>query len=197
GGARLASFLAMARATSGSPAPDDLRGQKVIVGGRPGDRAVKLRRDPTFRRTAPGVLVVREEAAQDNASVLGRLKHALLGEPLATAALPHERLSKVKALAVFSSDVMSSVAYATEEIMKVAVLAGLGFLGLTLPISLVIVGLLAVVAISYRQTIRAYPSGGGSYIVASDNLGTLPGLTAGAALMLDYVLTVAVSIAAG
>src|SRR5262249_60403706 len=119
------------------------------------------------------------------------------GEPLGTAALPHERLSKVKALAVFSSDVMSSVAYATEEIMKVAVLAGLGFLGLTLPISLVIVGLLAVVAISYRQTIRAYPSGGGSYIVASDNLGTLPGLTAGAALMLDYVLTVAVSIAAG
>src|SRR5581483_6632809 len=99
--------------------------------------------------------------------------------------------------AVFSSDVMSSVAYATEEIMKVLVLAGLGFLSLTLPISIVIFGLLAIVVVSYRQTIRAYPSGGGSYIVASDNLGTLPGLTAGAALMLDYVLTVAVSIAAG
>jgi len=179
------------------PDPDDLKPQQLIRGGRPGDVAVRRPRDGAFRRAGPGVLTLREKGLQERQGVLTRLKHALLGDPLATAALPHERLSKFKALAVFSSDAMSSVAYATEEIMKVAVLAGLGFLSLTMPIAIVIVLLLAIVAVSYRQTIRAYPSGGGSYIVASDNLGTLPGLTAAAALMLDYVLTVAVSIAAG
>jgi amino acid transporter len=106
-----------------------------------------------------------------------------------------ERLTKTKALAVFSSDALSSVAYATEEIMKVLVLVGVGVLYLTLPISGVIVLLLAIVVLSYRQTIRAYPSGGGSYIVASDNLGMLAGLTAAGALLVDYVLTVSVSIA--
>jgi amino acid transporter len=106
-------------------------------------------------------------------------------------------LTKVKALAVFSSDALSSVAYATEEIMKVLILAGVGLLYLTLPISFVIVALLAIVVLSYRQTIKAYPNGGGSYIVASDNLGVLPGLTAAASLLVDYVLTVSVSIASG
>src|SRR5262249_13557425 len=177
------TLIGMARSREKGPDPDDLRAQQIVRGGHLGDRAVKVRRDPNFRRAAPGVLVVREDAAQENVGVFGRLKHALLGEPLATAALPHERLTKVKALAVFSSDVMSSVAYATEEIMKIAVLAGLGFLSLTVPISIAIVVLLAIVAVSYRPTIRAYPSGGGSYIVASGNLGTLPRLTAGAALM--------------
>lgn len=106
-------------------------------------------------------------------------------------------MTKVKALAVFSSDALSSVAYATEEIMKVLVLVGVGVLYLTLPISGVIVLLLAIVVLSYRQTIRAYPSGGGSYIVANDNLGMLAGLTAAGALLVDYVLTVSVSIASG
>ncbi|MBV9329878.1 MAG: APC family permease, partial [Chloroflexi bacterium] len=126
-----------------------------------------------------------------------RLKHLVLGTPIPTAREAHERLNKVRALAVFSSDALSSVAYGGEEIMKVLVLAGAGALALTLPISGVIVLLLAIVVLSYRQTIRAYPSGGGSYIVASDNLGMLPGLTAAGALLIDYVLTVSVSIAAG
>src|SRR5206468_12937379 len=102
-----------------------------------------------------------------------------------------------KALAVLSSDAISSVAYATEAILFSLVAAGSVHLGLTLPISFAIVGLLAIVAISYRQTIPAYPNGGGSYIVAKDNLGTLPGLVAAASLMIDYVLTVAVRVAAG
>jgi amino acid transporter len=126
-----------------------------------------------------------------------RAKHLLLGSPIPTARESHERLTKAKALAVFSSDALSSVAYATEEIMKVLVLVGVGVLYLTLPISGVIVLLLAIVVVSYRQTIRAYPSGGGSYIVASDNLGMLAGLTAAGALLVDYVLTVSVSIASG
>jgi amino acid transporter len=125
------------------------------------------------------------------------LKRLVLGSPIPTSREPHERLNKVRALAVFSSDALSSVAYGTEEIMKVLILAGTSAISLTLPIATAIVVLLAVVVASYRQTIRAYPSGGGSYIVASDNLGTVPGLTAAAALLIDYVLTVAVSVAAG
>src|SRR5262249_60789690 len=124
-------------------------------------------------------------------------RHLLLGSPIPTGRESHERLTKAKALAVFSSDALSSVAYATEEIMKVLVLVGVGVLYLTLPISGVIVLLLAIVVLSYRQTIRAYPSGGGSYIVANDNLGMLAGLTAAGALLVDYVLTVSVSIASG
>jgi amino acid transporter len=125
------------------------------------------------------------------------LKEAALGQPLATAQLAHERLSKVKALAVFSSDALSSSAYATEEILRVLVLAGTVALTFTFPIALAIAVLLAIVATSYRQTIKAYPQGGGSYIVTKDNLGATPALVAGAALLIDYVLTVAVSISAG
>jgi amino acid transporter len=124
-------------------------------------------------------------------------KRGLIGTPIATEQEHEERLTKTKALAVLSSDAMSSVAYATEEIMKVLILAGTAALSMTLGISAVIVALLAIVVISYRQTISAYPKGGGSYIVASDNLGTIPGLIAGASLMVDYVLTVSVSVAAG
>src|SRR5581483_10708337 len=115
----------------------------------------------------------------------------------ATAAAGHERLTKVKALAVLSSDALSSVAYATEEILKVLLLAGSAALWVSLPIAAVIVALLAVVGISYRQTIKAYPHGGGSYIVTKDNLGSGPALVAAAALLTDYVLTVAVSVSAG
>src|SRR5947209_3435133 len=115
--------------------------------------------------------------------------------PLAQAR--HERLGKSIALAVFSSDAMSSVAYATEEILLILVLAGAAAAHLANPIALSIAGLLIIVAISYQQTIHAYPNGGGSYIVAHDNLGTVPGLVAAAALLVDYVLTVAVSVAAG
>jgi amino acid transporter len=129
--------------------------------------------------------------------MLTRLRQILLGTPLPSAGILHERLNKIQALAVFSSDALSSVAYATEEILLVLVVAGAAMLQLSLPIALAIVALLAIVATSYYQTIHGYPSGGGAYIVAHDNLGAWPGLTAAAALLIDYVLTVAVSITAG
>jgi hypothetical protein len=128
---------------------------------------------------------------------LNSLKKLLVGSPLATAQAHHERLSKTSALAVFSSDALSSVAYATEEILLILVLAGTVALHYSIPIGIAIAVLIAVVVSSYRQTILAYPLGGGSYIVTKDNLGTLPGLISGGALLIDYVLTVAVSVAAG
>ena len=126
-----------------------------------------------------------------------RVKNVFLGDPLHNELSRHQRLSNAIALAVFSSDAISSVAYATGEIILVLSLAGAAFLHLTWPIAIAIGALLIVVAISYRQTIRAYPSGGGSYIVARENLGDFAGLVAGASLLVDYVLTVAVSIASG
>jgi amino acid transporter len=129
--------------------------------------------------------------------MLTRLRQTLIGAPLPSAGILHERLNKIQALAVFSSDALSSVAYATEEILLVLVVAGTVALDLSLPIALAIVALLAIIATSYYQTIHGYPSGGGAFIVAYDNLGIWPGLTAAAALLIDYVLTVAVSITAG
>src|SRR5574342_1314873 len=123
----------------------------------------------------------------------GLLKRWLVGMPMLRAQARHERLSKTSALAVFSSDALSSVAYATEEILLVLALAGTVALAYSIPIGLAIAALIAIVVSSYRQTILAYPQGGGSYIVAKDNLGTPPALVAGAALLIDYVLTVAVS----
>jgi amino acid transporter len=125
------------------------------------------------------------------------LKRMLVGPPMPLAQARHERLRKRVALAVFSSDALSSVAYATEEILLIAVLAGTAALHLSVPISIAITALLAIVAISYQQTIHTYPSGGGSYIVARANLGAVAGLIAAAALLVDYVLTVSVSVAAG
>lgn len=121
----------------------------------------------------------------------------LVGAPIPTRMAHHEKLSATTGLAVFSSDALSSVAYATEAILSILVLLSAQALGLQFGISLAVVGLIAVISFSYRQTIKAYPHGGGSYIVASDNLGVLPGVVAGAALLIDYVLTVAVSISAG
>ncbi len=129
------------------------------------------------------------------------IKRFLIGRALRTEQAAHERLSKKTALAVFSSDALSSTAYATEEILLVLAVAAIATNGLSfqyvVPISVGIAALLAIVATSYRQTIHAYPSGGGAYIVAKENLGTTPGLIAGASLLVDYVLTVSVSIAAG
>jgi amino acid transporter len=116
---------------------------------------------------------------------------------MSSSRLEHTLLPKVLALPVFSSDALSSVAYATEEILRVLLIASLGASHLVLPIAVAIAVLLTIVVLSYRQTVRAYPSGGGAYIVSKDNLGTLPGLIAAAALMVDYVLTVSVSVAAG
>ncbi len=125
------------------------------------------------------------------------LKRVLVGRPKPTAAIPHERLGIPAALAVFSSDGLSSVAYATEEILFVLVVGGSAAASLSLPVGLAIVILVIIVAASYSQTIHAYPSGGGSYIVSKENLGVHTGLVAAAALLIDYVLTVAVSVAAG
>lgn len=125
------------------------------------------------------------------------LKRFLVGQPMPLAQARHERLGKAGALAVFASDPLSSVAYATEEILFVLVLAGALALSYSLPISVGIATLIVLVVVSYRQTIKAYPQGGGAYIVTKDNLGTLPSLTAAAALLTDYTLTVAVSVAAG
>jgi amino acid transporter len=128
---------------------------------------------------------------------LDLLKRWLLGAPMPSAQARHERLSKRVALAVFASDPLSSVAYATEEILLVLILAGTAMLSFSMPIGLGIAALLAIVVTSYRQTVAAYPQGGGAYLVAKDNLGRHPALAAGAALLTDYVLTVAVSVAAG
>jgi amino acid transporter len=128
---------------------------------------------------------------------LARLKRLLLGRALSTHKLEHQLLPKFLALPVFSSDPLSSVAYATEEMMLVLVLAGASALTLMVPLGLAIAFLLGIVVTSYRQTVRAYPRGGGSYIVSKENLGTVPGLIAAAAILTDYVLTVAVSVTAG
>ena len=121
----------------------------------------------------------------------------LIGHPLSTADAPHQTIGKAIGLAVFASDALSSTAYATQEILVILAAAGTMAFGLVFPISLAIVLLLAIVTISYEQTIHAYPDGGGAYIVARDNLGEFPALIAGAALLTDYVLTVSVSIASG
>jgi amino acid transporter len=130
--------------------------------------------------------------------VVGRAKRALFGRPLASDRLDHERLSKTTGLAVLSSDAISSVAYATDQILiALSVLGAAAAIGYVVPISAAIVALLVLVGVSYQQTIRAYPSGGGSYTVARENLGTGAGLVAAASLLTDYVLTVSVSVAGG
>lgn len=125
------------------------------------------------------------------------LLNLLIGPPLETAAVPHQAIGKLPALAVFASDALSSVAYATEEILVVLAMAGSAYFGLSIPIAIAIIGLLLILTASYRQTIFAYPNGGGAYVVAGENLGKLAAQIAGAALMTDYTLTVAVSISSG
>ena len=171
-------------------------------GRKRADRRVRVERphSPYFRWTGPNQLVAKEAASLPRTPLgraLARVRAILFGRPLSLYEELGERLNVFTGLSIFASDNISSSAYATEEIMRVLVLAGAGALVLTLPITGAIVIVLAIVVISYRQTIEAYPNGGGSYIVASANLGKLPGLTAAAALLTDYVLTVAVSVAAG
>src|SRR5437870_1792582 len=125
------------------------------------------------------------------------LKRLLLGKPIPSHLAHHERLSRVTGLAVLSSDALSSVAYATDFILATLVVAGIGAFVYAVPISLVIAALLGIVAFSYRQTIHAYPTGGGAYIVAKENIGANAGLIAAASLLVDYTLTVSVSISAG
>jgi amino acid transporter len=178
-----------------------LRHQEVVKGSHPGDKYVRYGRNAgAFRRQ--GGMLSASLATEVPRGAWGRLiyrtRRVLIGRPISTEQSIHERLTNVKALAVLSSDALSSVAYATEEILRVLILATVaGGLSFTLPIGFAVMLLLAIVAISYRQTIAAYPRGGGSYIVAKDNLGTLPGLTAAASILIDYTMTVAVSTTAG
>jgi amino acid transporter len=176
--------------------------QRPLQGRKLGDRRVVVDRPHAryFRYLAPGVLEAKLEAQAPRTAQQRRmatLRGVLFGRPLSSAAELGERLPKWKALPIFSSDVMSSVAYASEASMFT--LAGVGAVAFNflMPISLLVVALLAIVTISYRQTIRAYPNGGGSYIVAHANLGVLPGLIAAGSLLVDYVLTVAVSVSSG
>ena len=178
-------------------------------GAKPGSRFARLTRSrqKVFERGGGEGVLVATRLADRPRTIRDRLwrdfKRTLIGAPLSSARLHEEKLSKIKALPIFASDALSSTAYATEEILLVLVLAGSSALlgvsafGLSIPISIAIAALLAIVATSYRQTIRAYPQGGGAYKVALENLGVAPGLIAGASLFVDYTLTVAVSTAAG
>lgn len=180
----------------------DLISTEIKHGSRPGDVYVRRRRpyNRIFKNVGPGHYVAMPESNQPAGRVekgYRLLKRILIGRPLETAEEVHQRLNKVKALAVFGSDAISSSAYATEAALVILMAAGNGALSISFYTALAIALLLSMVAFSYRQTVYAYPHGGGSYNVSRENLGQLPGLVAASALLIDYVLTVAVSIVAG
>jgi amino acid transporter len=175
-------------------------GPKQLKGRKLGDRRVRIERPHAayFRYSPEGTLVAKEAASAPRTSAgraFARVRSVLFGRPLSSHEEITERLSKTKALAIFSSDPISSSAYATEEILRVLVLAGAGALFLSLPVAAGVAFLLAAVAISYRQIVHAYPSGGGDYAVARRNLPLLGSLVVAGALLVDYVMTVAVSTA--
>ena len=178
------------------PVDPDVTASAVVERTQPYERLVRGGRE--VPQVADLVAGEGALAAPDlPAWLLKSARRLFVGPPLLTTALLEERLNKVRALAVLSSDALSSVAYGTEAMLSVLVLAGAGALWTSLPLGGLILLLLLAVGMSYRQTIKAYPRGGGSYIVARDNLGEVPGLTAAAGLMCDYVLTIAVSVSAG
>jgi amino acid transporter len=173
-------------------------GRQPLRGNKPGDRRVRVDRPhaPYFRYTGKGVLTAKPAAAAPTTAV-GRLgaavRRVFIGRPLASDQESEERLSKKKALAIFSSDAISSSAYATEEILRVLVVAGAVAFTISLEVAVAIAIMLAIVSTSYRQICYAYPNGGGAYAVGRENLGKLPALVAAGALLVDYILTVAVS----
>jgi amino acid transporter len=175
-------------------------GRRPLQGRKPGDKRVRVERPhaPYFRYTGKGQLTAKEAASvptTPGARLIARIRAVLLGRPLHQEAELGERLSKAKALAIFSSDAISSSAYATEEIILAFILGGAALAALTwsLPVAIAIAGLLAIVAFSYRQVCIAYPTGGGSYSVSKANFGRLASLVAASALLIDYNLTAAVS----
>jgi amino acid transporter len=173
-------------------------GRRPLQGRKIADKRVRVERPHAayFRYAGPGQLVAKPAASAPRSKLGRQWLHAkawLIGRPLASEEEITERLSKRLALPIFSSDAISSSAYATEEILKVLVLAGAGALYLSIPVAIAIAGLLTVVAVSYRQVCRAFPGGGGAYAVARQELLPLLGLVAAAALLIDYVMTVAVS----
>src|SRR5213083_1898343 len=175
-------------------------GRRPLQGRKPADRRVRVERphSPYFRYTGPGQMVAKA-AAHEPKTALGRtwarVRKVAIGRPLANEEEAGERLSKRKALAIFSSDAISSSAYATQEILRVLVLGGVAALAWGIWVSVAIAVLLIAVAISYRQICLAYPTGGGSYSVSKRNFGRRMSLVAASALMIDYVMTVAVSTA--
>ncbi|MBF8289366.1 MAG: Amino acid transporter, partial [Chloroflexi bacterium] len=174
-------------------------GRQPLRGRKLGDRRLRVERPHAayFRWSGAGVMKAKA-AASVPTTPAGRawaaVRRFFLGRPLASDEELGERLSKKKALAIFSSDAISSSAYATEEILRVLVLGGIAALALGLEVSIAIAILLVTVAISYRQVCIAYPTGGGSYSVSKRNFGRNMSLIAASALMIDYVLTVAVSV---
>jgi amino acid transporter len=173
-------------------------GRRPLQGRKPGDRRVRVERphSPYFRYTGVGQLTAKEAASAPTTATgkfFASIRGLLFGRPLASEDELGERLSKKKALAIFSSDAISSSAYATEEILRVLILGGVVALAYGLQVSILISGLLVVVAISYRQICIAYPTGGGSYAVSRRNISQRVSLIAASALLIDYVLTVAVS----
>src|SRR3954465_14590937 len=171
---------------------------RQIRGRNPGDRRVRFERPHAayFRYSAEGDLVAREAASLPRTPLgraLARGRALLFGRPLSIHEDIAERLSKTKALAIFSSDAISSSAYATEEILRVLILGGAAALAFGLEVSILISILLVAVAVSYRQICIAYPTGGGSYTVSRRNIGRTVSLVAASALLIDYVMTVAVS----
>ena len=182
----------------GPPAQPMIGGRRPIKGRKPADRRVRVERPhaPYFRYTGPGQLQAKAAASGRGRGASARVatvKEWLIGRPLASVEDIDQRLSKRLALPIFSSDAISSSAYATEEILRVLVLAGAAALFLSIPVAIAISVLLAVVAISYRQVCYAFPGGGGAYAVARQELAPILGLVAAAALLIDYVMTVAVS----
>src|SRR6187549_3068379 len=175
-------------------------GRRPLQGRKPGDRRVRVERPhaPYFRYTGPGHLTAKEAASAPTTAtgrIFANIRGIFVGKPLASDEELGERLSKTKALAIFSSDAISSSAYATEEILRVLILGGIAALAWGLWVSVAIAVLLIAVAISYRQICLAYPTGGGSYSVSKRNFGRRMSLIAASALMIDYVMTVAVSTA--
>jgi len=171
-------------------------------GALSGNRYIRKRQSHPryFRKIGPGHFVAEPESDRPSSPFetgYRAFKRVLIGRPLETAEEIHQRLNKVKALAVFGSDAISSSAYATEAALIILMAAGNGALHISFYEAIAITLMLSMVAFSYRQTVHAYPHGGGSYNVSRQNLGVMPGLIAAAALMIDYVLTVSVSIAAG
>src|SRR5438309_3349307 len=178
------------------PAPIDRRVIEQVRRAHPGDAVVRVTRPKYVGFSRRGAGHIEASAMiEEPKSLWGRIWRLLVGAPIHSELEINERLPKKKALAVFSSDALSSVAYTPQETLVILMAAGTAALTWSLPISIAVVVLLATVVFSYRQTIYAYPSGGGSYIVAHENLGELPGLIAAAALSVGYILTVSVSIA--
>ena len=176
-------------------------GRRPLRGRKPADRRVRVERPhaPFFRYMGPNTLIAKPAAnvaLTPTGRFFARVRGVVFGRPLSTEEEITERLSKTKALAIFSSDAISSSAYATEEILRVLLLAGASAMLLSIQVAVAITILLAVVSVSYRQVCRAYPSGGGAYVVARTNLAPIFGLIAAASLLIDYVMTVAVSTAA-